>query len=85
MDNVINVYTGHYNLVTPSYDTHSSANTGPQEKRVLMTGLHTVSDIFCTNCHSLLGWKYDEAFEESEKYKINKFILEKTKISKLNW
>lgn len=50
-----------------------------------MTGLHTVSDIFCNKCHSLLGWKYDEAFEESEKYKINKFILEKTKIAKLNW
>jgi hypothetical protein len=83
MDTVINVYTGftetHLNIFDLSF------SSGPQEKRVLMTGLHTVSDIFCTNCHTLLGWKYDEAFEESEKYKINKFILEKTKITKLNW
>ena len=36
---------------------------GPKEERVLMTGLHSVSDIFCTECQSRLGWKYLEAFE----------------------
>ena len=28
-----------------------------------MTGLHSVSDIFCTQCTARLGWKYLEAFE----------------------
>ena len=36
---------------------------GPKEERVLMTGLHSVSDIFCTQCTARLGWKYLEAFE----------------------
>jgi len=31
---------------------------------------------------TLLGWKYEEAFEESQKYKEGKYILEKTRISK---
>jgi len=53
---------------------------GPQEDRILITGLHTVADIFCINCESILGWKYDEAYEEREKYKVGKFILEKAKI-----
>jgi len=57
---------------------------GPSEKRVLMTGLHTVADLFCTSCHSLLGWTYIFAYEESEKYKVGKFILEKAKISNTN-
>lgn len=50
---------------------------GPKEDRVLMTGLHTVSDIFCASCAARLGWKYEEAFEASQKYKEGKFIVEK--------
>ena len=54
-------------------------------KRVLITGLHSVCDIYCVDCQSLLGWKYEKAFEESQKYKEGKFILEKTKLSKVEW
>ena len=36
-------------------------------------------DIYCVD-QSLLGWKYEKAFEESQKYKEGKFILEKTKL-----
>jgi hypothetical protein len=50
---------------------------GPLEKRILITGLHVVADIYCVQCESLLGWKYEEAFEESQKYKEGKFILGK--------
>lgn len=32
--------------------------TGPREDRQLITGLHTVCDIQCTNCGAVLGWKY---------------------------
>uniref|UniRef100_A0A0E0BK64 Protein yippee-like n=1 Tax=Oryza glumipatula TaxID=40148 RepID=A0A0E0BK64_9ORYZ len=54
---------------------------GPKEDRQLMTGLHTVADIYCRDCREVLGWKYERAFEESQKYKEGKFIFEKAKIS----
>jgi len=31
---------------------------GPKEDRLLITGLHSVCDIYCTCCQSVLGWKY---------------------------
>ncbi|KAF9168314.1 Protein yippee-like 4 [Actinomortierella ambigua] len=55
---------------------------GPKEDRVLMTGLHSVADIACTICKSTVGWIYIYAFEESQKYKEGKFIVEKAKIVK---
>ncbi|XP_052136655.1 protein yippee-like At4g27745 [Oryza glaberrima] len=58
---------------------------GPKEDRQLMTGLHTVADIYCRDCREVLGWKYERAFEESQKYKEGKFIFEKAKIVKENW
>lgn len=65
--------------------THCRVNVtlGPQEDRVLITGLHTVCDIKCACCGSTLGWKYEVAFEESQKYKEGKFIIEKAKVLKV--
>lgn len=48
--------------------------------RNLVTGQHVVSDLSCAVCGSLLGWKYVEASEESQKYKVGKYILETKKI-----
>lgn len=48
--------------------------------RQLVTGAHTVSDISCAQCGSNLGWKYVSAEEESQKYKVGKFILETVKV-----
>ena len=31
---------------------------GPKEDRLLITGLHTVADIYCSCCQQVLGWKY---------------------------
>ncbi|KAH7538270.1 hypothetical protein FEM48_Zijuj03G0181800 [Ziziphus jujuba var. spinosa] len=58
---------------------------GPKEDRHLLTGLHTVADIYCSDCREVLGWKYERAYEASQKYKEGKFILEKSKIVKENW
>ncbi|CAN6578832.1 unnamed protein product [Malus baccata var. baccata] len=58
---------------------------GPKEDRQLMTGLHTVADVSCCDCHEVLGWKYERAYEQTQKYKEGKFILEKSKIVKENW
>ena len=41
-----------------------------------------VADIYCNACDTRLGWKYVEAFEESQKYKEGRFILEKAMIIK---
>ncbi|KAH6838201.1 binding protein [Perilla frutescens var. hirtella] len=57
---------------------------GAKEDRNLMTGLHTVADISCADCSEVLGWKYERAFEASQKYKEGKFIFEKSKIVKEN-
>ncbi|TYI40175.1 hypothetical protein ES332_A02G145400v1 [Gossypium tomentosum] len=51
----------------------------------IIIGLHTVADIYCGDCGELLGWKYERAYEASQKYKEGKFILEKAKITKENW
>ena len=58
------------------------ANTriGRSVSRELLTGLHTVADVMCTVCGSCLGWKYVDAKEPGQKYKIGKFILETKKI-----
>ena len=31
---------------------------GEKEERMMITGLHTVADIFCVGCGSIVGWKY---------------------------
>ena len=35
-----------------------NAREGKGEDRHLLTGKHTVCDVFCIQCHRLLGWKY---------------------------
>mmetsp|Transcript_26172 Transcript_26172/g.87656 ORF Transcript_26172/g.87656 Transcript_26172/m.87656 type:complete len:126 (-) Transcript_26172:544-921(-) len=57
-----------------------NVTTGPQENRMLLTGLHVVADIYCRACENRLGWKYLSAFEETQKYKEGKYILEKEMI-----
>ncbi|XP_068637727.1 protein yippee-like [Aristolochia californica] len=56
-------------------------SVGDKEERIMMTGMHTVSDIFCVRCGSDVGWKYEAAHDESQKYKEGKFILERFKVS----
>ncbi|KAG4939174.1 hypothetical protein JHK86_045315 [Glycine max] len=58
--------------------------TGPKEDRHLLIGLHTVVDVYCGNCREVLGWKYERAYEASQKYKERKCILENSKIVKEN-
>ena len=74
------------------------------EDRILITGVHTVADIFCNSCKTVVGWKYvrfpataplehalwltcgqEAAFEDSQEYKVGKFIIEKVHIRKLGW
>ena len=45
------------------FTTATNVQLGPKEERILMTGLHSVADIYCSECTARLGWKYLEAFE----------------------
>ncbi|XP_008946089.1 PREDICTED: protein yippee-like 4, partial [Merops nubicus] len=45
---------------------------------------HSVADIFCQSCKTTLGWKYEQAFESSQKYKEGKFIIEMSHMVKEN-
>ncbi|XP_042066666.1 protein yippee-like isoform X2 [Salvia splendens] len=57
-----------------------NVSVGEQEDRMMMTGMHTVADIFCVGCGSIVGWKYEAAHEESQEYKVGKYILERFKV-----
>lgn len=61
-----------YNLL--NIETHAPA------RRQLVTGLHVVADISCRVCGKVLGWKYVDASEISQRYKIGKFILETKRV-----
>ncbi|KAL6545157.1 hypothetical protein OROHE_009822 [Orobanche hederae] len=51
---------------------------GEKEERMMMTGAHTVADIFCVQCGSIVGWKYEIANEKNQKYKEGKSVLERS-------
>lgn len=57
---------------------------GQAEERVLLTGLHAVADIYCDCCKTTLGWKYEQAYESSQKYKEGKYIIELAHMIKEN-
>jgi hypothetical protein len=48
----------------------------------LITGLHTVVDVYCGSCSTVLGWKYIYAFEAEQKYKEGLIVLERSKLMK---
>ncbi|XP_021719287.1 protein yippee-like At5g53940 isoform X2 [Chenopodium quinoa] len=53
---------------------------GASEERLMLSGMHTVADIFCCCCGQIVGWKYEAAREKSQKYKEGKFVLERGRI-----
>ncbi|CAD6576984.1 MAG: hypothetical protein CYPHOPRED_000141 [Cyphobasidiales sp. Tagirdzhanova-0007] len=50
---------------------------GEAEDRQMTTGLHRVRDIRCAKCGQVMGWKYERAYEQAQRYKEGKSILEK--------
>ncbi|RKP25898.1 Yippee/Mis18 [Syncephalis pseudoplumigaleata] len=55
---------------------------GEKEDRMLITGEHTVADVHCNTCQTLLGWYYYYAAVGEERYKEGKYAIEKKLISK---
>ncbi|KAG4400868.1 hypothetical protein AAZX31_07G139400 [Glycine max] len=62
------------------FDKVVNVTVGEKEERMMITGLHTVVDIFCVVCGSIVGWRYEAAHEKTQKYKEGKFILERFKV-----
>ncbi|KAI1282486.1 yippee [Xylaria sp. FL0933] len=58
------------------FNTVVNIEAGEPIERSMTTGRHIVRDITCRQCKETVGWKYDKAFENNEKYKEGKFILE---------
>jgi len=47
------------------------------QERVMLTGRHMVRDVSCKNCNSKVGWLYEFATEDSQRYKEGRVILER--------
>ncbi|MCP9265529.1 Protein yippee-like [Dirofilaria immitis] len=48
--------------------------------RTMITGRHIVRDVICKRCKTKLGWMYEYAMNEPQKYKESKVILERALI-----
>ncbi|KAM7276201.1 hypothetical protein ACFE04_018067 [Oxalis oulophora] len=93
--NCRNILSQHEHIVSKSFQSSNGRAflfshvinivEGSKQDRHLNTGLHTVADVFCSDCGESVGWKYLKAFEDSQKYKEGKTILECFKIIKENW
>ncbi|XP_050073545.1 protein yippee [Anopheles maculipalpis] len=46
------------------------------QDRIMLTGRHMVRDVMCKHCKAKLGWMYEFATEETQKYKEGRVILE---------
>ncbi len=58
-----------------------NVRVGRSEHRQLVTGAHVVADISCAICHTKLGWKYVDARDPLQRYKVGKFILELARLA----
>ncbi|KAI5065393.1 hypothetical protein GOP47_0020088 [Adiantum capillus-veneris] len=62
------------------YNSVVNVIVGDYEERMMTTGMHVVADIYCVYCNQNVGWRYETAYEDSQKYKEGKFILERARI-----
>jgi hypothetical protein len=44
--------------------------------RYMTTGRHLIRELYCACCDQEVGWTYVRAFEQDQKYKEGKFIIE---------
>ena len=51
------------------------------QDRVMLTGRHVVRDVSCKNCEAKLGWIYEFATEENQRYKEGRVILERALVT----
>lgn len=52
-----------------------NVTTGEKEDRLMMTGMHTVVDIFCVGCGSIVGWKYVRPNQEILLHELSFYLF----------
>ena len=50
----------------------------------MLTGRHMVRDVSCKMCDVKLGWIYEFATEEAQRYKEGRVILERALVTEMN-
>eukprot|EP01083_Nonionella_stella_P115624 342984_1 len=57
---------------------------GPRVCRKFPSGLYTVLQLFCNGCLNPIGWKFEEAFEERQRYREGKFMVNTSNIKEVS-
>ncbi|KAI8143317.1 yippee-like protein [Fennellomyces sp. T-0311] len=57
------------------FDQVVNVDHGAEVDRAMTTGFHTIRDVHCGKCCTVLGWI--KAFNDDNKYKEGKCVLEK--------
>ena len=70
----INVANSHFITVKHIFVSVYYRNV---EQRIMLTGDHWVRDVHCKKCQNKLGWMYEFATEDTQRYKEARTILEK--------
>ena len=63
---IINVHFPAKNKIYSEYNF--IFNFSAPSERVMLTGRHWVRDVFCKKCNDKLGWMYEFALEENQRY-----------------
>ncbi|KAI5561256.1 hypothetical protein POPTR_016G115000v4 [Populus trichocarpa] len=79
-DDIISKYFCSRNRRAYLFYNVENVTFGPREDRMMITGKHTVADIYCVVCGSILGWKYIHAYVKAHKYKEGWFVIERCKV-----
>jgi len=59
-------------------------NYSETQDRIMLTGRHIVRDVTCKKCNTKLGWVYEFATEDQQKYKEGKVILERALVTEMD-
>jgi hypothetical protein len=59
-------------------------NYSETQDRMMLTGRHIVRDVTCKKCDTKLGWVYEFATEENQRYKEGKVILERALVTEMD-
>ena len=51
---------------------------------MMLTGRHIVRDVTCKKCDAKLGWMYEFATEDGQRYKEGRVILERAMVTEID-
>ena len=54
------------------------------QDRMMLTGRHIVRDVTCKKCDAKLGWMYEFATEDGQRYKEGRVILERAMVTEID-